>query len=229
MQFRRIIGALGVSLLVASVPAVRPAVARISQAPTLFGHNLIVNGAAEAGPGAMNDSTFVSPPGWKTPGVPGTHALTVASYAGSGLDLSPTTPGPRNRGKNYFYGGPTASKSSSARQVINLTGAATAIDAGTVTFALTGWLGGYSSQRDSAQLRATFVDSKGKTVGYAAIGPVTPGMRHDNTALLYQQFAKHVPVGTRRVIVDLFMQYYDGSDNDGMADTLALVLHQSAT
>lgn len=227
MQFRQILGALGMSLLLAVPHLPHSAAAEISQAPALFGHNLIVNGNAEAGPGAMNDGTFISPPGWRTPGVPGTHALTVASYTGSGLDLSPTTPGPRNRGKNYFYGGPTGSKSSSARQVIDLAGAAKAIDAGTVTFTLSGWLGGYASQKDSAQLRAAFVDSTGKTVGYAAIGPVTPGTRHDTSELIYQQLTRHVPVGTRRVIVDLFMKFYEGSDNDGMADNLALVVQHS--
>ena len=54
-------------------------------AASLYGHNLIVNGNAEAGPGAQNDSTFISPPGGKTPGLPGTKGLTVASYTGSSL------------------------------------------------------------------------------------------------------------------------------------------------
>jgi hypothetical protein len=224
MTFLRGLRALGAALLIAGIPVAGPAAAASRQAVNLFGHNLIVNGDAEAGPGAMNDSTFISPPGWKTPGLPGTHALTVASYAGTGLDLSPTTPGPRNRGKNYFYGGPTGSKDSSAEQRITIAGAATAIDAGTVTFTLGGWLGGYSSQSDNAQLRASFKDATGKVVGYAALGPVTPSARHDNSELLYRQLTKHVPASTRTVVIDLFMKWHDGSDNDGMADNLSLVL-----
>jgi hypothetical protein len=222
MKFPHSLRALGAALLVAAIPVAGSAAARSSQANPLFGHNLIVNGDAEAGPGAMNDATFISPPGWKTPGLPGTHALTVASYTGSGLDLSPTTPGPKNRGKNYFYGGPTESRNASAEQTINV--ASAAIDAGTVTFTLSGWLGGYSSQSDNARLSVTFKGAQGKVVGYAAIGPVTPGMRHDTTELLYQQITKHVPFGTRTVVIDLFMKWYDGSDNDGMADNLSLVL-----
>jgi hypothetical protein len=217
-------------VLLAAMPLVghHAAQAAPGTAGSLYGHNLVVNGDAESGPGAMNDSTFISPPGWKTPGVPGTVHLTVAAYAGSGLDLSPTTPGPANRGKNYFYGGPTGGKSSSASQRIDISAAATAIDSGGVTFTLSGWLGGYSDQSDAATLRATFLDATGKTVGYAAIGPVTATMRHDTTELLYRSTSHAVPKEARTVNIDLVMQYHDGSDNDGMADNLALVLTASA-
>ena len=206
----------------------QPAISAAHAAANLFGHNLIVNGDAEAGPGAMDDSTFISPPGWRTPGLPRTKGLTVASYTGSSLDLSLTTPGPRNRGKNYFYGGPSGSKDTSTEQRISLAGAASAIDAGTVTFTLSGWLGGLSSQRDNALLRAVFLNSAGMKVGDAVLGPVTPSMRKQETGLFLQQVTKQLPTGTRTVVVDLLMKWYDGSDNDGMADNLSLVLKAPA-
>ncbi len=224
---RRTAALVLVSLTCLALPVHAPLQAAISTAhaaASLYGHNLIVNGDAEAGPGAKDDSTFISPPGWKTPGLPGTKGLTVATYTGSGLDLSPTTPGPKNRGKNYFYGGPSGSRDTSAEQRIDVSAAASAIDAGTVTFTLSGWLGGLSTQRDNALLRAVFLDGSGKKVGAAAIGPVTPSMRKQETGLFLQQLSKQLPAGTRTVVVDLRMKWYDGSDNDGMADNLSLIL-----
>ena len=198
--------------------------ATTGQGGSLYGHNLIVNGDAESGPGAMDDDTFIAPPGWKTPGLPGTAKLTVASYMGTGLDLSTTTPGPPDRGKNYFYGGPSDGHTTSAEQRIDLSAVGPAIDGGHVSFVLSGWLGGYSSQGDDATLRATFLDAGGKTVGSASIGPVTPSMRNDVTELRLEQLTKDIPVGARSVVLDLLMTWYGGSDNDGLADDLSLIL-----
>jgi len=220
--------ASGVLLLISIPLAARSAaVASPGRVANLYGHNLIVNGDAEAGPGATNDSTFITPTGWTNPSTPGAKGLTAITYT-SGQDLSSTTPGPVNRGKNYFYGGPSGGKDTSAEQRIDLSGASAAIDAGQVSLLLSGWLGGYSNQRDNATLRATFLDAHGNTVGTASIGPVTAAMRKGVTELVPQSLGKTVPVGARTAVLDLLMKWYDGSDNDGLADNLSLVLTLAA-
>lgn len=56
------------------------------------------------------------------------------------------------------------------------------VDAGKATFALSGWLGGYADQADAVTVTATFLDANGTPVGTpAAIGPVTPAMRGNQT------------------------------------------------
>ncbi len=46
-------------------------------------------------------------------------------------------------------------------------------------YALSGWLGGFSSQGDNATLVVTFENSSGKAVGTTKIGPVTAAQRKD--------------------------------------------------
>jgi hypothetical protein len=71
--------------------------ATTATACAICGHNLINNPGAEAGRGTQDD-TVVDVPGWtRTEG-----SFTAASYAWSGGDLSAKTPGPLDRGQNYF-------------------------------------------------------------------------------------------------------------------------------
>ena len=147
---------------------------------TSCGANLIVNPGAESAPGADADSV-VRVPGWRTKG-----SFTAAQYAWSDGDVSASSPGPKARGKNYFYGGPGGRLSSGAQAIsVRASGIAT----GKVSFTLSGWLGGYADQGDNATLYLTWEDAAGhglavtrQTVaGFAKglsvsaqIGPVTP-------------------------------------------------------
>src|SRR6266496_4446136 len=74
-----------------------------------FGVNVILNGDAEAGPGAPNDSEMVPAPGWTSAG-----NFTVVAWGGAGGLPTVTDPGPPDRGLNLFAGGP-GNPSSSAR------------------------------------------------------------------------------------------------------------------
>lgn len=182
------------------------------------GANLIINGDAEAGAGSGDGNPPGPLPGWRT-----LHNLLAVKYGASGGFPEPTSPGPVDRGQNFFAGGPGA-QSSSASQVIDVSAEATRIDAGDLTARLSGHLGGFSSQGDSATLLATFKQADGTVLGSVSIGPVTATERDSVTGLLARSAAQLIPAGTRRIDVELNATFVDGSFNDGYADNLSLVL-----
>ncbi|HTI98552.1 MAG TPA: hypothetical protein VL527_06580 [Dongiaceae bacterium] len=188
----------------------------------IFNTNLIVNGDAEAGPGSPNGGLVATVPGWTTNG----GSFAVVQYGASGGFPFSTDPGPATRGTNFFSGGPTAGLSA-ATQVIDVSAGATSIDAGSVRGALSGYLGGFSSQGDNAMLTASFRDATNATLGAVSIGPVTAADRQSFTGLLYREASSAVPAGTRSILVTLQMNRTDGTYNDGYADNLALVLLNS--
>jgi hypothetical protein len=179
------------------------------------GHNLIQNPGAEAGKGSKED-TKVPVPDWTAVG-----NFTAASYHWTESDITTHTPGPKAHGKNYFYGGPEGKKATTGTQLITVPAAG--ISSGKVRYKLSGWLGGYSSQRDNAVLTASFETASGKVLSTATIGPVTPGQRKDVSELVHRATSGKVPAHTKRVSVVLTMTRHDASDNDGMADNLSLV------
>jgi uncharacterized protein (TIGR03437 family) len=191
-----------------------------SSAQSLLGANLIVNGNAEtpavADPTRINGSP-VDVPGWSRTGL-----FTLDSYTDSNGDLDGSAPGPPDRGSFYFYGGPDPL--SSAAQDIDVSSAATPIDAGSVSYALSGWLGGYSSQNDNTALGLQFQDWNGAVLGSATLGPVSAADRNNVSSLLRLSQGGSVPPETRIVHISLTITRTDGSDNDGMADSLSLVL-----
>jgi hypothetical protein len=176
-------------------------------------HNLIKNPGAEAGKGTKADRKL-KVPDWKATG-----GFTAASYAWTSGDLSKTSPGPKTRGKNYFYGGPAARKSTGT-QVVKI--AAGGVSGGHVHYALSGWIGGYDGQGDHATLTITFENSKGQTLTTATIGPVTEAQRKEVSELLLRSASGVVPKATRLVQIQLVMIRDTGDDNDGMADNLLL-------
>ena len=149
--------------------------------------------------------------------------IQYGAVTGSGAFPTASNPGPANRGSNFFAGGP-GNPASSATQVIDLTAAADLIDTGAIDFELSGYLGGWQSQRDNATLTVTFKDGAGLTLGSAAIGPVTQGDRTNQTALLLRSSSGDLPFGTRSATLRLDMTRLDGSYNDGYADELSFVL-----
>jgi uncharacterized protein (TIGR03437 family) len=194
--------------------------------PSLLGTNLIVNGDAETpavAAGVMISDQTVSVPGWSQEGL-----FTIEPYSDPGGDLSAMTPGPPNPGNYYFYGGPSNAMSS-ASQLIDVSSTASLIDTGTVQYALSAWLGGYSSQNDNAVLTVTYEDWTGTNLGSVTLGPILAADRSNNSELLLESQNGSVPTGTRQISVVLTMTRTDGSDNDGLADNLSLVLSSSAT
>jgi hypothetical protein len=186
--------------------------------PAADSGNLIVNGDAEAGSGSSSGNDVVPVPGWTTQ-----NNFTVVQYAVGGGYPDVNTPGPAERGANFFSGGPN-NASSSATQTINLSSYAASIDTGHQTYTLSGYLGGWSSQNDNATLTINFKSATNLSLGTATIGPVTNQERGNQTALFFRKINGLVPALSRKVDVTLQMTRNEGVYNDGYADNLFLGL-----
>jgi uncharacterized protein (TIGR03437 family) len=187
--------------------------------PVLYGSNVIVNGNAESCVQQTSDMDFSTDmPGWVR-----TAEFTADVYGGSDADLTLTSPAPPDAGKLYFYGG-SSNPASMGYQDIDISQGATQIDAGGVTYALSAWIGGYSSQNDNTVLTVQFLNWSGTVLGTATLGPVLSADRNGVSALQQRMANGTVPTGTRMVHVQMQMTRTDGSDNDGMADSLSLIL-----
>lgn len=109
-----------------------------------------------------------------------------------------TSPGPDDRGENMFYGGPQRG-SSSASQSIDLSGFAMQVDEGNLLFGLSGWMGGFMDQGDSARLALTFLDELGGALANAFIATPDAAARGNVTGLFLQSLEGLVPVGARSI------------------------------
>lgn len=191
-------------------------------ANSLFNTNIIVNGNADAPTGSEKADFALDMPGWVR-----TANFTITQYAGLD-DLSPTDPGPSDRGSGYFYGGPS-NELSTATQDIDVSAAATQIDTGKTTYNFTAWVGGYSSQNDNMTVKAEFRNWANTVLGSSTLGPVSSADRGGVSELLQKTQTGGVPSGTRYVRITLTSARTDGSDNDGLADSISLTLTAPAT
>jgi hypothetical protein len=200
-------------LLLLAVLAVAVVPAALSQSGT----NLLQNPGAEAGAGATNSSAVAVPPGW-TPAGP----FTAVAYGTPGFPVS-------GSGKNFFAGGPGAARSSGT-QIVDVSSYAAAIDAGGMQATLSGLLGGFDTQEDSATVEATFLDQSGAPLSgdQLRIGPVTAADRGGQTKLLPRSASAAVPSGARKVEVVITAERASGYYNDGYADDVSLTLQASS-
>jgi hypothetical protein len=181
--------------------------------------NLIVDPSAEqATPEPGGGQVLV--PGWSS-AVGGT--FTAVSYGTPGGFPSRNSPGPGNRGANFFAGGPggavsTASQTDSVEQYQGL------ISSGKATFTLSGWLGGYAGQGDYATLTVTWQTSSGEALGHVTMGPVTAAQRNGVTGLLFRSLNGRVPAQARQARLTLSMVREAGDYNDGYAANLGLTI-----
>lgn len=176
--------------------------------------NLIVNGNAETGKCVTEWITATTVPGWTiTQGNPSVVCYSISSIG---------TPSISSQGAAFLADGPYGDSAMS--QTIDISSAATAIDTGSITYSLSGWLGGYSSYSGEATVFATFLDGSGKNLGTGQIGPVTPYDRSYSTKLIAQSVGGSVPVGARRVSILVQFDKTNGSQNVGYADNLSLTL-----
>ncbi len=181
-----------------------------------YGVNLIANGNAEAGSSSASGAQ-VAVPSWTTTG-----AFTVIPYSAGNGYPGAGDPGPADRANQFFAGGNNAALST-ATQTIDLSANSTDINTGNVAYDLSGWLGGFSSDRDHATLTATFFNGA-TNLGSAIIGPDTASDRSFATGFVLKEKTGRVPVNTTSVVLTQRMVRVDGSSNDGYADSLSLVL-----
>ncbi|MBI4893525.1 MAG: hypothetical protein HY821_23085 [Acidobacteria bacterium] len=175
------------------------------------GTNLLKNPGAEDGNASPDYSGLSAIPSWTTDG-----GVSVISWTSGADYLSPSSPGPTDRGRNFFSGG--YSSTASMYQVVDLSSYSSAIDAGTQPYTLSGWLGGWDGQDDNATLTATFKDSSGATLGTAKIGPVLSADRSGNSGLLQRISSANLPARTRSATITAAFTRTSGSSNDGYAD-----------
>ncbi len=176
--------------------------------------NLIVNGSAETGKCASEWTNATTVPGWTiTQGNPSVVCYSVASIG---------TPSASEQGAAFLANGPYGD--SSASQTINVASAASTIDAGGVSYNLSGWLGGYTVYAGQASVVISFLDAQGRQLGGGQIGPVSPSGRGLLTKLISQSSSGAVPSGTRLISVLLQFNKTNGTVNVGYADNLSLTL-----
>ena len=185
--------------------------------------NLIVNPGAEVGAAANDSFEAAKPPGapWGTG-----PRFTQVAYGASGTNF-PTTQvaGSIGGGSAFFAGGRDdgGGFTDVAYQEIDVSGAATEIDAGGVSATLTAYLGGTSGQADNAVVFARF-DSGDQTFGSVSVGPVTDSDRGGVTTLLKRSAQAPVPAGTRTIRIQITATRIDGTYDDAYADNLSLSL-----
>jgi hypothetical protein len=182
-----------------------------SAACSFCGKNLVQNPGAEAGRGLTSVDSSGTVPHW-TKTTPGFGA---AKYGAPAFAFDATTPGPKDRGTNYFFGASmTATTTSIGTQTIKLPASAAGHKA-----ALSAWLGNYSSDR--AEVRAVFVDASGKTLSAVRIGPDTT-----IAGFTMELRSRTAVVPSRAASVNIVVTFSDliNNENGAGADDISLVL-----
>ena len=180
----------------------------------ICGKNLIKNPGAESGRGVTAVGAFGGVPGWTIEG----GQFGAASYAFPNGWFSARSQGPKNRGKNYFFGGTSEAAIRGPASIGTQTIALPAAAAGRKA-TLSGWLGNYGKSR--AQVRAEFMDAAGTSLATIRIGPVvTTG----GTNMVLRSRNRTVPAKATQVKVSVNFGPNSASYNLAGADSLSLVL-----
>jgi len=190
-------------------------VAGLPLQPTLYGTNLIFNGGAEANSGTNNYTTNRAVAWWFD--LAGT---TIGEYGANTNFPSPESPGPTNRGRNFFLGG---EGDSYLLQRIDISAVSPDVDAAQVRYELAGWFGGAGADDDSAALLVRFMDASEAVLGTDRIGDVLAAERTNATALLARSTSGMLPAGTRFAEFTLTNHVVNGW-NDASADNLSFTL-----
>lgn len=196
--------------------------------------NLLTNPGAEFGDPSLSGGSTVSIPGWTVTGTP-----TVIPYGTKRqLPLGLPTPGPTlpaifnfpsdrpTPGDTQFFGGGNVA-TSTLTQTVDLSGAASGIDAGTMPFKLSGFLGGAMIDPSAASIKVTFLDATGTQLGVGKVAPVGPLERWFQTGLLERSTEGTIPVSTRTAQVVVTLKDSNpltGGYNNAFADDLSFTV-----
>jgi uncharacterized protein (TIGR03437 family) len=188
----------------------------------ILNQNLILNGGAESGPAVQNatDAKVSSVPNWTT-----AAGFSVGAYGGGNFPAV-NDYGPVNRGSKFFYGGPGQQRST-AVQTVDLTAAATDIDAGRVKFNFSGYLGLISGSLDTlylTSLKAEFQDAAGATLLTATASAPSEADVNIPSGLLLRTATGFLPVNVRKARITIDLYNGDSGYNNHAADNLSLIL-----
>jgi hypothetical protein len=177
--------------------------------------NLLLDGNGDAGECTADWGAVTTVPGWTViQGSPTLVCYSIATFA------TPASPAP---GAGFIADGPYGD--SELAQTVDVRAAGAAIDAGGVTYTLSGWLGGWTSYNGQAQVNATFVDGNGHALGASApLSGVTAAARGNKTEFLARSVSGAIPAHTRSIAVTLQFINTSASYNIGYADNLSLTL-----
>ena len=192
-------------------------VAGLPLPPARYGMNLVFNGDAEFASGTNNYAPNRGIAWWTD-----LSGMTAIQYGAQPQFPQPGTPGPTNRGVNFFCGGTNLGVVRMS-EIIDLSALASDIDSGEVNYDLRGWFGGSGTQEDRAELAVRFLTESEAPLGTNRIGPVTAADRGGATSLLERNTTGRLPAGTRRAEFILTATAQTGL-SDGYADNLSFVL-----
>lgn len=185
-----------------------------------LGQNAIANGGGEVD--MASDGEVIDVTCWeRTDG-----CFTVMTYAdgyGGFQDVKPP-----NAGDNLLAGGRSCSDGNGTStgvqtletELAPITGD---IAAGAVDYELSGQLGGWEDQNDSATIEVRFLDATGNELQTASIGPITADDRNNTTKFLARSTTGTVPTTTTSIEIVMRAEKTGSSNNDGVADNLELV------
>ncbi len=187
------------------------------QATLLRGTNVLVNSDAEQGACSQSATNPTPVPGWTSiSGAPQQLCYGASDFP----DAAQGPQAPDTPGRSFFMGGETAM--AALTQSVDLSSGSSIVDRGSLTFTLSGWLGGWTNQNDRATVTVSFVGSGDKTLATAGLAPVTSVDRDDTTGFLKRTTTGTVPVGCRKAVLTLTFVRDVGMDNDGYVDSLVL-------
>lgn len=185
--------------------------------PTIaYGTNLIFNGDGEFNSGTNNYKPDRGIAWWWD-----YSGTTLAVYGANTNFLNAESPGPTNRGNNYFLGG--TNRNTFVSQTIDVSELSSDIDDPGVDFQLSGWLGGAGTLSNSAMLMVRFLSNPTNALGTNYLGPVITSDRGSVSGLLQCTTEGSLPAGTRLVEFTLTLTSENAS-NDAAADNLSFVL-----
>lgn len=210
---------------------------QIGQAKQVFmarrlGENIITNPGAEtdqveAAEGKLAAARVVS--AWES--TESNTPVLVQPWNGYSIDEGDHLPVPENAGANYFLHGTIGDVAvrTTLRQEIDLRRLRSAIGKG-ARYHLSAWIGGWKKQKDEAQVRIVFLDTDGKELGEDTLGPVNAADRDSKNGMRQRQSEDQVPVGSRKVVVEMiFDKEKGGSVSDAAIDLLKLVIEKKQT
>jgi hypothetical protein len=192
----------------------------LARPPVRFDTNLIFNGDAESNSGINNLTPNRGVAWWWD-----VAGLTLGRYGANTNFPSLASPGPTNRGQNFFLGGTGLSNSIS--QTLDVAGFTASIDGQGVRYRLSGFFGGSTNRNERMTLIARFLSGTGQMLDTNSVGGMITDGITNGVSLVEQTTTGQLPPGTRRI--ELFVAASSASTNNfACADNLSLVLTEVA-